>query len=273
MIDWISKNITVLTLLVTIALMIITLVYTLITRKMLQLSSQPTVRIKTKKISLVPDIPTSVHIGDINDALENERYCITVDFELANVGSHPAQNIYFDAQVDFKERTPLGEESLPVHLPEFIDFISPQTGANTEKINVSARFDNFLAREVVRDFFKGRSNFNGLAFLPSTREIQDKSLWPSPKLLIKCFYADIQGQNYVSELQLFFHIWKDTDNKILGINLLNMQEHEFVGIKKVSKRFRESHIKNSRHLRYSSFSGEKYEKKDIILLSAKHKPN
>ena len=271
MIEWISKNVTLLTLLVTTVLMIITLVYTLITRKMLRLSSQPTIRIKTKNISIIPDIPDSSNIGDAKDDLGDERYCITVDFELANIGSHPAQNIYFDAEAHFKERKPLGKESLPVHLPEFINFLSPEIGNQAEKTKVSARFDNFLAREVIRDFFKGRTNLNGLAFLPSEKEIQDRKLWPSPKLIIKCFYADIQGQNYISELRLFFHIWKDTDKKKFGIYLLNMQELEFIGVRKISKRNRENYIKNSRHLRYIAFSGEKYAKKDLLLLSAKRK--
>ena len=71
MIEWIAKNVTLLTLLVTTVLMMITLVYTLITRKMLRLSSQPTIRIKTKNISIIPDIPDTSNIGEANDDLEN----------------------------------------------------------------------------------------------------------------------------------------------------------------------------------------------------------
>ncbi len=199
---------------------------------MLRLSSQPTIRIKAKEISIHPDIPDTAKIGELKDDLDNKRYCIRLDFELANIGAHSAQNIYFDAEAQFKGRKPLSKHSLPVHLPEFLSFLSPNKGNNSENIKTSARFDNYVAREVIRDFFQGRIGFEGFAFLPSKKEIKDRRLWPSPKLTIMCLYSDIQGQNYISELQLFFHIWKDTVKNKLDIYLLNMQELEFIGIRK-----------------------------------------
>ena len=266
-IEWIAKNVTLLTLLVTTVLMIITLSYTLITRRMLRLSSQPTIRIKPKGISIHPDISDAAKIGGKKDDLKNDRYCITADFELANIGAHPAQNIYFDAEAHFKERKPLGKNLLPVHLPEFLSFLSPDKDSNSENFKIWARFDNYVARELIRDFFQGRTNLEGLAFLPSKKEINDRSLWPSPKLVIRCLYSDIQGQNYISELQLFFHIWKDNEKNKLDIYLLNMQELEFIGIRKVKKRYRDHYINSRRNLRYMSFSGEKYSKNDLLLLS------
>lgn len=265
-IEWVSNNVSLLTLLVTSVLMVITLVYTLITRRMLRLSSQPTIRINAKEIYIHPDIPDAAKIGESKDDLENHRYCIGIDFELANIGPHPAQNIYFDAEAHFKERKPLGKQSLPVHLPEFLSFLSFDKGNNVESVKVSARFDNYVARELIRDFFQGRISHEGTAWLPSKKEIEDRRLWPSPKLVIGCLYSDIQGQNYISELQLFFHIWKDTKKNKLVISFVNMQELEFIGIRKVSKSYRNKHINSRRNLRYMSFSGKKYSQNDLLLL-------
>ena len=266
--NWISNNISLMTLIVTAILTIITFLYTLITRRMLRLTSQPTITIRSKNVSISMDIPDTALINGNDDFLGKERYCVAFEIDLTNIGNQPAQNIYVDADVHFKENRPLGKKALPVHLPEFISFLAPQTN-DDKTASVSVRFDNFVARELIRDFFKGRRNMDGSPFLPSRAEMESPKLWPSPKVIIRCFYSDIQGHNYLSEQLLFFHIWKDSEHGKLGIYRLNMQELQFVGIKPVSKRFREHYIKNNRHKRYISFYGEKYSKKDLLLLAAK----
>lgn len=268
--NWFSSNISLLTLVVTAILAIITFLYTLITRRMLRLTSQPTITLRSKNVSLTPDIPDTAIINGIEDSLGKERYCVSFEIDLTNIGNQPAQNIYFDAEVHFKVNRPLGEKTLPVHLPEFVSFLAPQSNDN-KTTSVSARFDNFVARELIRDFFGGRRNMEGSPFLPSRAEMENPKLWPSPKVIIRCFYSDIQGHNYLSEQLLFFHIWKDSEHGKLDIYLLNMQELQFVGIRPVSKRFREKYIKNNRHKRYMSFDGEKYSKKDLLLLTAKRR--
>jgi hypothetical protein len=265
---WISQNISLMTLVVTAILTIITFLYTLITRRMLRLTSQPTITISSKKVSIIPDIPDTAIINGIEDSLGKERYCVAFEIDLANIGNQPAQNIYVDAEVNFKVNRPLGKKTLPVHLPEFISFLAPQSIEN-KTASVSVRFDNFVARELIRDFFEGRHNMEGMPFLPSRAEMENPKLWPSPKVIIRCFYSDIQGHNYLSELQFFFHIWKDSEHSKLDINLVNMQELQFIGIKPVSTRFRDRYIKNNRHKRYMSFDGKKYSKNDLLLLAAK----
>jgi hypothetical protein len=265
--NWISNNIAALTLIVTSILTIITLFYTLITRKMLRLASQPTITIRPKKVSIHPDIPDIIKISDSNDELGEARYCITFELDLANIGNQPAQNIYIDAEAYFKTNSPLGEQSLPVHSPEFVTFLAPNSRENDKETNVSARFDNFVARELIRDFFIGRKNMEGFPFLPSRIEMEKKRLWPSAKIIIRCLYSDIQGQNYLSQLQLFFHLWRDSDLKKLNIYVLNMQDIQFIEIKPISKRFRERYIKNKRYKRYMSFDGEEHSKSDLLLLS------
>jgi hypothetical protein len=267
--NWISNNIALMTLFITAALTIITSFYTLITRRMLRLATQPTITIRSKNVSITPDIPDDTLINESEDSLGKERYCVAFELDLTNIGNQPAQNIYVDAEVHFKVNRPLGNKSLPVHLPNFVSFLAPQSNKSDKTTSTSARFDNFVARELILDFFRGRRGMEGFPFLPSRAEMENQKLWPSPKVIIRCFYSDIQGQNYLSELQLFFHIWKDSEHGKLDIYLLNMQELEFVGIRPVSKRFRERHINNNRHKRYMSFDGEKYSKKDLLLLSTR----
>lgn len=264
--SWISSNIALVTLIITGLLAVITLEYTLLTRRMLKLASQPTVVIRRKDVSIIPEISDKAAIGEDSDDLEKGRYCLSFSFELINIGNQPAQNIYFDAEAHFKTNRPLGKKVLPLHLPEFLPFLSPKSNANQEPAIVSAQFHNFVGKELIRDFFKGRRSLEGLAFLPSKAEMKNRALWPSPKILVHCFYSDIQGQHFVSEIELFFHIWRDKDHGKLGVYVLNMQELEFIGIRRVSRRFREAYIKKNRSNRYSSFSGDKYSKGELLLL-------
>ena len=130
---------------------------------MLRLTSQPTITIRSKNVSIIPDIPDAAIINGNEDSLGKERYCVAFEIDLANIGNQPAQNVYVDAEIHFKVNRPLGKKSLPVHLPEFISFLAPQTIEN-KTASVSARFDNFVARELIRDFFEGRRNMEGSPF-------------------------------------------------------------------------------------------------------------
>jgi hypothetical protein len=266
----ISENVTILTLFATWTLAVITMLYTFINRKMLQLSSQPTVKIEAKDITISPDIKNDTNLSDIENIVDNkERFWVSFNLEILNIGNNPAQNICIDANVNFKKRKPLDYKELPIHLPTFIDFLPPQSGNDIfseKKVNIS--FDNFVARELIKDFFEGRKDWPGSPLLVNDNEMKDLDLWPSPKITVRCLYSDIQGQNYCSEIQLFFHIYKDSDEKKLKIYLLNMGELNFIGIKRVSKRYREKYLKNTRSLRYTAFFGEKHHKNELILLKA-----
>jgi hypothetical protein len=266
--DWVSNNISLLTLIITTILAITTLVYTLITRRMLSLASQPTIAIRPLKVSIIPDLPTTTRIGENEDDLENCQCCLAFWCELINIGNQPAQNIYFDAEAHFKVSRPLGIQVLPLHYPEFVSFLPSKSNDADKPVGVSAQFSNYVGRELIRDFIKGRVDMVGMAFLPSRTEMEDRSLWPSPKIAINCFYSDIQGQHFVSQIELFFHIWKNEEQKKLDIYILNMQELQFVGIKRVTERFRDNYIKKYRSLRYSSFSGKQYSENDLLLLAS-----
>ncbi|MFH1293775.1 MAG: hypothetical protein ABIJ44_06550, partial [Pseudomonadota bacterium] len=95
--NWISNNISLMTLIVTAILTIITFLYTLITRRMLRLTSQPTITIRSKNVSISPDIPDTALIDGNDDSLGKERYCVAFEIDLTNIGNQPAQNIYVDA--------------------------------------------------------------------------------------------------------------------------------------------------------------------------------
>ena len=255
---------------VTTVLMVITLVATLITRKMLKLSSRPTIKIYPKSISIYPDISSDIDIAKSSDTLRDKRHCISMECELSNIGNNPAQNIYLDAEVQFKANRPLGYNSLPIHLPEFIPFLEPGNLKDKDHSrNFQIRFDNFVAHVIIKDFFTLRNSFKGIAFLPSKKEIDNPDLWPSPRIIIKCFYTDIQGQNYLSTVQTFFHVWKDPENSKYDIYLMNFREIDFIGIKQISRRYRNKHVEDNRHLRYSAFYGEKHAKNEVVLLTKK----
>jgi hypothetical protein len=82
------------------------------------------------------------------------------------------------------------------------------------------------------------------------------------------FCTNVPSYSY-SSLQSFFHIWKDSENSKYDINLMNFQEVDFIGIKKISLRYRNKHVEGNRHLRYSAFYGEKHAKNEVLLLTKK----
>lgn len=236
---------------------------------MLKISSQPTLKIVVNGIFLYPDIVLEKEPFDIETMIDdNVRYCINIDLELINIGNCPAQEIYIDADVEFIKRKPFGHKYLPVHLYTFIDFLSPfvENGSFSKK-KTQVSFDNFVAREMIKDFYEGRNNPNGTPFLPSPKEMKDPYFWASPKINIKCLYSDIQKNYYCSELQMFFHIWKDpVDGDKLKIYVINDKELSFLGIKRISFNQVQKHFKKNRHLRYTAFDGKSYKKDDLVVL-------
>ena len=278
MLRWATDNVilltlfvTAITLFVTAMLVIITLAYTLITKKMLRLASQPTVKIVIKDTTFHPKIPHDTVAYGEGDSLGDIRYAINIEFELVNIGNHPAQNIMLDAEVTFKTQTPFGVNTLPVHLPKSIGFLPSVSHGDIGKVKLNLAFDNFVAKEIIRDFFVSRKNWDGLPFLPTHEEIRDPRLWPSSRITARCIYSDIQGEEYISESQLFFHIWRNEKEKELEIYIFSLGEIEFVGVKKISRRYRKKYIKERRHLRYASFSGEEHKKRELMLLKAQKK--
>jgi hypothetical protein len=236
-------------------------------------SVQPIIRLITDDIKIHPEIPLcDSSESKYFDLKEKERYVISFPLKVVNIGNIPAQNIIVDAEVKFKKRKPLGNKSLPTHLYNFIDFLSPES-SNKERSEkeVSISFDNFVAKEIILDFFEGRIQWSGFPDLPSTKEIQDSKLWPSPCFEIRCLYSDIHGQNYCSEIQRFIHIWRDTDKNRLDIYFTSMGESSFKGITKIDQTYKENYNYRKRNLRYSAFDGKKYEEDDLILMKAVRK--
>ena len=236
-------------------------------------TTQPIIRIIPKEISIHPSIEIKEKLFKIEEYLKDEeRYVISIPIELTNIGNIPAQDIILDAEVHFAKRRPFDLESLPIHLYEFIDFlpsISLLKEMNENKYHIN--FDNFIAKEIILDFFENRKNFRGGPILPTEEEFTDKKIWPSPLISIKAIYSDINSQNYCSEIQNFFHLFVDGDKHNLNMYLLKHGEFGFKGVKKVSKRFREEYSIKKRYLRYSAFDGKEYPEDTLILLSVKWK--
>lgn len=236
-------------------------------------SAQPILRLVPGEVYLHPQIDLNEDLKGFGFTLkDNERYSIIFPLKVINIGSLPAQNIIVDAEVRFKQRRPLGNKSLPVHRYTFIDFLSPESiTLERSEEEVTIAFDNFVAKEIVLDFFEGRAGWSGFPSLPSTEEMQDSKLWPSPSFEIRCLYSDTHGQNYCSEIQRFIHVWRDTENMILDMYLMSMAESSFRGIRKIDQAQKDNYNYQRRNLRYSAFDGKEYDEGELILMKAVRK--
>ena len=260
--EWIMANlplfISMVSLIVTLILAISSLTTTRTNLKTLQLSSQPTIKINIEEISLHPEIELDKDNKPI--VKEKERYFLNIISSLDNISSNAAQNLTIDGIVKFKVKKPLNMDSLPVHLPEHKDFL---TKDNFIKVTVS--FNGYIAREIIKDYLEGRKNKLS-PFLPKAGDKDNKLYWDSPLLIIKVFYYDIQGQEYVSERECFFHCWENKKTKKLEISLVNPEMRGFTKVRQLKENYIKKYLDNNRHKRYCSFNGEKYRKNDTVFL-------
>ncbi len=251
-------------LVVTFLVAIATFISTYLTYYTINLSARPTLKIEATAISLSPDI--SVDTNKILTLDENRRYTINIKLIISNIGSNPAQDISVDGEAFFKNQTPFGYKSLPVHLPEHINILAPKS-VDQKEVQTSVHFDNFVAREILIDHFNNTSK--GMAILPYRNEITDRKIWPSPKLRIKCYYSDIQNNYYKSEIDLFFHAYVSTETSRIEIHLLNMFDLNFAKVRKISRFARTRSLFKVRHKRHISFFGTAYPKDDLVTLVIK----
>jgi len=267
MIEWITNNIAFLTLFATLLLVLITLYYTMLNRRMLEISSRPTVLIEPKEIYLTPDLNSKCNIEALNESIEGKRLWFHIKLEIANLGISPAQDVFLDAKVHFVVRKPFRNSWLPIDKPKHLSFISSQgvKGASNKK-TIDICFDNFVVGEMLKDFCEGRKHLEGHAVLASQKEIQNKNLWPSPRIILTCYYKDIQSINYCSEYQFFFHLYFDEFESKIKCYILNMKDLGFLGVKKIRAGMRYRYLKQTRHLRYVSFWGKKFSKDELVLL-------
>lgn len=279
MFEWITNNVAALTLFTTLLLILITLYYTILNRRMLEVSSRPCVLIDPKEISLTHDIHFECNtetlkkalkernVESLEETLKEQRIWFNIKVEISNLSNSPAQDVFLDAKVHFIVRKPFKHVWLPIDKPKHLSFISTENsseGYNKQTINIG--FDNFVVREMLYDFCEGRKQLEGHAVHATHDEIQNKRLWTSPKIVLSCYYKDIQSINYCSEYQFFFHLCFDESKSKLKCYILNDEDLGFIGIKKIRPSYRKKHLKKIRHLRYISFWGKDFSKKDLVLL-------
>lgn len=267
MIEWITNNVASLTLFAAFLLVLTTLYYAMLNRRMLEISSRPTILIEPKEISLTPDLNSKCNIEAFNESIEGKRFWFHIKLEIANLSNSPAQDIFLDAKVHFVIRKPFKNSWLPTDKPEYLSFLSSQGDkeASNKKI-IDICFDNFVVGEMLKDFCEGRKHLVGHAVHASEKEIQNKNLWPSPRIVLTCYYKDIQSVNYCSEYQFFFHLWFDESESKIKCYILNMEDLGFLGIKKIRAGMRYRYLKQTRHLRYISFWGKKFSKDELVVL-------
>lgn len=265
--EWITNNVASLTLFATFILLLITFYYTMLNRRMLEVSSRPTILIEPKEIYLTPDLNSKCNIDVLNNFLEGKRFWFHIKLEIANLGNSPAQDVFLDAKTYFVTRKPFRNSWLPIDKPKHFSFISSKVDTGDEnKKNIVICFDNFVVGEILKDFCEGRKSLEGHAVHATKKEIKNKKLWPSPRIVLTCFYKDIQSINYSSEYQFFFHLWYDDSESKLKCNILDMEEIGFLGIKKISPLKRHRYLNQARHLRYVSFWGKEFSKKELVVL-------
>ena len=262
---FINNNREFITLIITIVVALTTLIYTYITRRILILSSQPTIKIDTENISITPDIKKKLNASNVKKSIKDDtRYWFTLNIKITNIGNNPAQNICVDGNVTFIKTHPRGYKTLPIHSPTYYNIIPSVNMENGNFVTSTVCFDNFVARETIKDFYESYKYEKMSPNLPTSKELKDKRFWHSPKITINCFYSDIQGNHYCTSQEHFFHMWYDSDNNKEAIYLLNMHDLNYQKVQRVSKRFREKYFKNSRHLRYTAFDGGKYKKNTLL---------
>jgi len=239
----------------------------MLNRRMLEISSRPTILIEPEEIYLTPDLNSECTFKAFNESIEGKRFWFHIKLEIANLSNSPAQDMFIDAKVHFIIRKPFRNSWLPIDKPKHLSFLSSQNDKEaTNKKIIDICFDNFVVGEMLKDFCEGRKKWEGLAVLASQKEIQNKSLWPSPRIVLTCYYKDIQSINYCSEYQFFFHLWFDESDSKIKCYILNMEDLGFLGIKKISAGKRYRYLKQARYLRYVSFWGKEFSKDELILL-------
>lgn len=267
MIEWITNNISALTLLATLILAIITYYYAIINRRMLEVSSRPAILIEPKEIMLSPDINCKCNIDDLNTFLKDQRFWFTINSKIVDLSNSPAQDVFFDAIVFFIKRKPLGNSWLPIDKPKHINFISSKSDSKSKnRLTIEICFDNFVVREILKDFCEGRIHLEGHPVNATKEEIKKKELWLSPRIVLKCFYKDIQSINYVSECQFFFHLWHDETDAKIKCSIEDMKDLDFLGIRKIRASKKLKYLKLARHLRYISFWGQEFSKNELVVL-------
>jgi hypothetical protein len=232
-----------------------------------EVSSRPAILIEPKEIMLSPDLNCRCNIAALNSYLEGQRFWFHIKIEIANLTNSPAQDVLLDTNAYFITRKPFGNSWLPTDKPQHFSFISSRSDTGTDnKQSIDICFDNFVVSEILKDFCEGRKNLEGHPVHATQREIKNKRLWASPRIVLKCFYKDIQSLNYTSEYQFFFHLWYDESEPKLKCHILNMEDLGFLGIKKIRASKRHKYLEHARHLRYVSFWGKEFSKKELVVL-------
>lgn len=275
LLQWITDNIQIITIILTFILAVAAIISAMIaiisartTRKLLLLNSQPSINIDILDIELFPEISFDDKFNIENIFRENsKRYCVSLKVKLSNTGNNIAQRLCLDGGVYFNTIKPCKQEFLPIHLPEYINILAPYKDNEKEsKISTSVRFDNYIAKQIILDFYETRKKGRGSPFLPFEHEMKKTHEYPSPRLLVNCYYSDIQGTEYCSSQFVYFHMYSDKKDKNIKLYLLNMGDLEFVKIRRISGKKRVKIFQNLRHLRYTAFDGKIYRKNDRLVL-------
>ena len=233
----------------------------------------PFVHMSAISVELAPSVQIQSGSGEgeavnvVATDLSKGRLSLRVD--LTNLGAVAAQALIVDAEVHFKVRRPFDHDWLPTDTPVHLSYLGANpSGSAPARQQVELIFRKFLFSELTQDFFLGRRNWAGLPHLADASSMAERSLWPSPMLLVKCFYRDLHGQHFMSSTRSFFHIWPNREEGCLCGYRLHLEGTEDHRVVRVTTHDYEDRIPETRHLRYTAFYGEHFPSRELLLLRA-----
>jgi hypothetical protein len=106
-IGWINTNSGALSFFATVLMVIVTIVYVMVTKKILESSKQQMSLMQNPIIGITID-----DMGIMNDDSRN-LHCFSVEFTLVNLGTSPALQIYWDVEIKLKYSGINGENVIP----------------------------------------------------------------------------------------------------------------------------------------------------------------
>jgi len=199
--SWLQFHAAAIIVLATVALVLVTIVYVFLTKKILDST------IKHSKLILNPVIGIKVGKIAIGEEFGPKRRNMDADIELINIGNAPAIEILVDAEIILEHVKIEGERTIPGRFePKMIPFIRPEEKALSD----TACFGNTLINHLVEDFYEcSRLNIHRIETDP-TEEPFDAS-----KLRIIVYYRNSIGQYFESRFETYLILIERPGTKIL----------------------------------------------------------
>jgi hypothetical protein len=201
--EWFNQNSNALLIIANIALVIVTLVYVILTKKILDSSRQqinfihnPVLGIMLNKMQIDPD--------------KGDRHRIlNISIDIVNLGNAPSLEILIDSEIELKYSEIQGQRIIPsIYEPRLIPYLRVGENFSTDYRH-NIYFGSTLNVNLISDFEKAsRLNYERIHINP-TRESYTSSI-----LRIFVYYKNNLNQNFVSIYETLLDVDKIADDPI-----------------------------------------------------------